>query len=129
MAILIVRSIAVALTGLCQNKQDFITLQLNIRTAEVSIFTAMYLHIGTFLEGKEITFSWRLVMLAAYAGTIVGGPLTAGLVYRLEGKGRLEGWRWMFIVEGIFGFCVAIFVFFSLHDSFGYLIRLDEEEK
>ena len=128
-AILIVWSIAVALTGLCQNKQSFIALRLIIGAAEAGAFPATYLHIDSFLEAKEITFSWGLIMSAAYAGTVVAGPLAAGLVYGLEGQGGLEGWRWMFIVEGIFGFCVAIIVFFSLTDSIGSLTRLDEEEK
>ena len=128
-AILIVWSMAVVLTGLSNHKWQFILLRLIIGAAEAGAFPATYLHIDSFLEAKEITFSWGLIMGAAYAGNVVAGPLAGGLTVGLDGYAGLDGWRWMFIVEGIFGFCVAIVVFFSLTDSIGSLKRLDKEEK
>lgn len=128
-AILLVWSVAVALTGLCKTKWQFIVLRLIIGAAEAGAFPATYLHIDSFLEAKEITFSWALIMSAAYVGTVIAGPLAAGLVYGLDGAAGLDGWRWMFIVEGIFGFFVSIFVFFLLTDSIASSKKLNEEEK
>jgi hypothetical protein len=50
--------------------------------------------------------------------SVIAGPLATCLVYRLDGAVGLDGWRWMFIVEGIiFGLFVSIFAFYSLTDS------------
>jgi MFS family permease len=43
-----------------------------------------------------------------------GGLIAAGLVSGLEGKGGLEGWRWLFIVEGAITVFVGIAVYFIL---------------
>ena len=128
-AILLVWSCAVILTGFCDQKWQFIVLRLIIGAAEAGAFPATYLHIDSFLEAKEITFSWSLIMSAAYAGTVIAGPLAAGLVYGMNGLAGLAGWRWMFVMEGIFGIIVSLVVWFSLTDSIQSLTNLNKEEK
>ena len=43
-----------------------------------------------------------------------GGLIAAGLVSGLDGKGGLEGWRWLFIVEGAATAFVGVAVYFVL---------------
>ncbi|KAJ9096220.1 hypothetical protein QFC20_006464 [Naganishia adeliensis] len=45
--------------------------------------------------------------------SILGSFLAAGLL-ALRGKGGLEGWRWLFMVEGVITFLIGVWAFFYL---------------
>ncbi len=58
--------------------------------------------------------SWFWVSLT---GTnIIGSLLAAGLL-KLGGHHGLEGWRWLFLIEGIFTFSMGVFAAFYLPPS------------
>lgn len=47
----------------------------------------------------------------------------------MDGVGGLEGWRWIFILEGIVTVIVALLAFFVLHDFPETATFLTEEER
>jgi sugar phosphate permease len=51
---------------------------------------------------------------AALAGSF--GGLLAAAIEKLDGKGGLAGWRWIFILEGLLTVVVAVASFWMVHD-------------
>jgi MFS family permease len=64
---------------------------------------------------------------ASVAGAFSG--LLAFGIAKMEGVGGLEGWRWIFILEGIVTVLVAIMAFFTLYDFPETASFLTEEER
>ena len=61
-----------------------------------------------FYKSKELpirlSFFW-----SAYLGTQVISSFIAFGVLRLRGYGGWEGWRWLFVIEGVITACIGIF--------------------
>lgn len=64
---------------------------------------------------------------ASIAGAFSG--LLAFAISKMDGIGGLEGWRWIFILEGIVTVLVAVMAFFALHDFPETAKFLTEEER
>lgn len=64
---------------------------------------------------------------ASIAGAFSG--LLAFAIAKMDGVGGLEGWRWIFILEGIATVVVAVFSFFLLYDFPETAGFLTEEER
>ena len=47
----------------------------------------------------------------------------------MDGAGGLEGWRWIFILEGIATVVIAVFAFFAIPNSYETAKFLTPEEK
>ena len=76
----------------------------------------------------EIQFRQALFFSAAsIAGAFSG--LLAFAIAKMDGIGGLEGWRWIFILEGIATVLVAVMSFFALHDFPETAKFLTEEER
>jgi len=76
----------------------------------------------------EIQFRQALFFSAAsIAGAFSG--LLAFAIGKMDGVGGLEGWRWIFILEGIVTVLVAVFAFWALYDFPETAGFLTEEER
>ena len=64
---------------------------------------------------------------ASIAGAFSG--LLAFAISKMDGVGGLEGWRWIFILEGIATVLIAALAFFALHDFPETASFLTEEER
>lgn len=52
---------------------------------------------------------------AATAAGAFGGLLARGII-EMDGVDNLSGWQWLFILEGLLTFCIAIIAFFVMSD-------------
>src|SRR5690606_18785676 len=59
---------------------------------------------------------------------VLGGPLS-GLLLEAEGLGGLEGWQWMFFVEGLLASALGVLVYFRLYDKPAKALWLDPDER
>lgn len=64
---------------------------------------------------------------ASVAGAFSG--LLAFAISKMNGVGGLEGWRWIFILEGILTAVVAVIAYFLLYDFPETATFLTEEER
>lgn len=64
---------------------------------------------------------------ASIAGAFSG--LLAFAISKMDGVGNLEGWRWIFILEGMVTVLVAVGAFFCLYDFPETATFLTEEER
>lgn len=73
--------------------------------------TVLYLSYYFDTNALSVRLSWFWVSMTMTS--ILGSFLAAGLL-ALRGKGGLEGWRWLFMVEGILTFLIGVWAFFYL---------------
>ena len=76
----------------------------------------------------EIQLRQALFFSAASIAGAFSGLLAFG-ISKMDGVGGYEGWRWIFILEGIATVLVAILAFFVLHDFPETAKFLTEEER
>jgi sugar phosphate permease len=71
--------------------------------------------IGSWYRREELAKRSCIFHTSGAIATMFSGYLMAG-VYRLDGKGGLKGWQWLFIVDGIISLPIALLGFFALPD-------------
>lgn len=76
----------------------------------------------------EAQFRQALFFSAASVAGAFSGLLAFGIAH-MDGVGGLEGWRWIFILEGILTVVVAVVAFFVLYDFPETATFLTEEER
>lgn len=68
-----------------------------------------------------------LFVAAALSGSF--GGLFAYALIKMDGIAGLEGWRWLFIIEGIASVFIACFTYWALPNSFEDARFLNEDDK
>ncbi|CAD6589101.1 MAG: hypothetical protein TREMPRED_005266 [Tremellales sp. Tagirdzhanova-0007] len=67
---------------------------------EAAFFPGAVFLLSTFYEKKKMALRTAIMYSGSQIGNAFGG-LFALAILRLDGKYGLEGWRWLFIVEGV----------------------------
>ncbi|CAI7608903.1 unnamed protein product [Penicillium bialowiezense] len=73
---------------------------ISLCTAATKNFTGIILLISSWYKPSEIAVRVAIVYCGNTVANGFGGLLAAGIMTGLNGKGGLEGWRWLFIIEG-----------------------------
>ncbi|EXF85949.1 pantothenate transporter liz1 [Colletotrichum fioriniae PJ7] len=79
----------------------------------VGVLTIM----GSWYTPRELSKRISIFYPASYAATMFSGYLQAAIYKGLNGVGGLPGWRWLFIVFGIFFIWAPIWGFFAVPDN------------
>lgn len=75
-------------------------------------------------QAKRVSY---LFVCTALSGAF--GGLLAYLILKMDGVGGYAGWRWVYIIEGIFSIVVAIIVWFGLPNDPSNAYFLNDHEK
>ncbi|KFA50654.1 hypothetical protein S40293_04878 [Stachybotrys chartarum IBT 40293] len=68
------------------------------------------LYISKFYTNQELALRYAIFWASnSFAGAL-GGPLSIGLL-SLGGRGGLQGWQWLFLIEGVLTCCLAVFAY------------------
>ena len=92
----------------------FITLRVLLGVAEAGFFPGMIFFLTIWFPALYRARMIGLFMAAIPLSTVIGGPLSGGLLY-LEGFG-LTGWQWMYLIEAIPALILAFVVLTYLTD-------------
>jgi MFS family permease len=83
-----------------QNFGGLFACRFLLGAAEAGFLPCILLHLSEFYPSELMTLRIAIVIaLASLSGTLSG--LLAFAISYLDGKQRLSGWRWLFILEGI----------------------------
>ncbi|CAK7202151.1 hypothetical protein SEUCBS139899_004871 [Sporothrix eucalyptigena] len=104
------------LSGLVKSYGAFIAIRLLLGVFEGGFLPGAILIISKWYLPNETQIRIAFLYTSAATGGAVSGLLAYGIV-NLDGVGGLEGWRWIFILEGLATVVVAVGCIFFLCDS------------
>ncbi|OCF32497.1 hypothetical protein I316_05925 [Kwoniella heveanensis BCC8398] len=107
--------VAIAQCGL-KGKSTFYATRSLLGLLEGGFIADTILYLSYYYTAAELTIrlSWFWVSLTTT--TIIGSFLAAGLL-KLRGHHGLEGWRWLFLIEGVLTFLIGAWAFYYLPAS------------
>jgi ACS family tartrate transporter-like MFS transporter len=79
---------------------SFMAARVLLGIAEAGFFPGMVLYLTHWIPASDRARAGALFMMAAPVAVIVGAPLSEALL-GLDGTLGLEGWQWLFLIEGL----------------------------
>ncbi|KAJ6529026.1 MFS general substrate transporter [Mycena vulgaris] len=99
--------------ALIKDKAGFLAVRTFIAITEGGVIPATLIYLGGFYKSTELAtrlaWFWGVQTIA----NAVSGLMASGLL-QLGGKSGLEGWKWLFIVDGILTVVTSVVIWFNL---------------
>ncbi|KAL3441528.1 major facilitator superfamily domain-containing protein [Aspergillus insuetus] len=102
--------------GVVQNFAGLVAVRFMLGVAEAGFFPGAVLIISKWYVKNETQTRIALFYTARALAGAFSGVLAFGIA-KMDGVGGLEGWRWIFILEGLATVLAGIMTFFYLIDS------------
>jgi MFS family permease len=99
-----------------RGEYSFYALRLLLGAAEAGFFPGVILYLTYWFPQRSRGQVMGLFYFGAPLAFIFGGPLS-GLLLEFHGVAGLEGWQWMFLIEGLLASVVGVWAFFYLDDK------------
>jgi MFS transporter, ACS family, tartrate transporter len=120
--------ISMAMTA-CRGPWSFNLLRISLGFAEAGFFPGIILYLTYWFPARERARAVSLFMVGSPLTSIVGGPLSGGILQYLDQLGGLRGWQWLFLLEGIPAVVLGVIAMFYLTDRPERAHWLSEEER
>ncbi|KAK5624628.1 hypothetical protein RRF57_000344 [Xylaria bambusicola] len=136
-SIMVAWGFVLTLMGIVQNFQGLLSTRLFLGVTEAGLYPGcatqktnknVKYYLTMWYCRKELQLRQAMFFSAASVAGAFSG-LLAFAIAKLDGLGGLEGWRWIFILEGLTTVVVAVAAFFLLYDFPETATFLTEEER
>ncbi|KAI0863307.1 major facilitator superfamily domain-containing protein [Xylaria cubensis] len=101
--------------GFTYNYSGLLAARWFLGLAEAGLFPGVNYYLSCWYKRSEFGIRAAIFFSAAALAGSFGGLLAAA-IEKLDGKGHLAGWRWIFILEGLLTIIVAVASFWMVHD-------------
>lgn len=101
----------------CNTPSQILALRFLVGLAEGPIFPSVVYTIGSWYKRDEVYRRVMAFSVSSSLGGIFSGFLQSAAYSNLSGKGGLSGWKWGFIIDGIFTVPIALIGFFMYPGS------------
>ncbi|KAF4967994.1 hypothetical protein FSARC_4555 [Fusarium sarcochroum] len=127
-SIMVLWGIATTLTGIVQGYSSLLAARFFLGVTEAGLFPGIAFYMSLWYPRDNAQLRLSIVFAAAsMAGAFSG--LLAYLIDKMDGVGNLEGWRWIFILEGLLTFIVAVAAYGLVQDEPATCKFLSEDDK
>jgi MFS family permease len=100
-------AIVSTMTGIAHNFTGLLLTRFFLGILEAPFWPGCLYLLSMFYTKKEIATRISILFSANIAGTAFAGLIAIG-VFHMEGVAGLAGWRWLFIIQGIITFVIAV---------------------
>lgn len=115
------------MTSFIQTESQFYILRLLLGFGEAGLFPVMVVFISRWFDAKQRATIISILIAAAGTAEVIGGPISTQILtmHWLN----LEGWRWLFIIEGLPAVIIGVIAYFYLKDRPSKAQWLNAEEQ
>jgi len=117
-----------ACMALVVGPNSFYALRFTLGVAEAGFFPALLLYLSFWYPAAYRARILGGLIVTVPVATIIGAPIS-GLLLQLDGLGGLQGWQWLFIIEGLPTTLLGLVAFFYLTDRPDDAGWLEEPQK
>ncbi|KXJ88985.1 major facilitator superfamily domain-containing protein [Microdochium bolleyi] len=110
-------AIVSTLTALAHDFTGLLLTRFFLGVVEAPYYPGALYMLSIFYTRKELATRISILYSGNILATAFAGLIAAGVFEGLGGARGLEGWRWLFILQGVVTFVVAIFACFVLPDE------------
>jgi len=110
--------------GLCaclfafmQSPAHFYALRFLLGVAEAGFFPGVLLYISFWVPPSRRAGFTALFMAAMPLSGLIGSPLSGAIMHSFDGYLAMQGWQWMFIIQGVPSIVMGVIVYFVLDDT------------
>ncbi|KAI4240857.1 MAG: hypothetical protein L6R42_011426, partial [Xanthoria sp. 1 TBL-2021] len=114
-SIMVAWGTVMTLMGIVQDFKGLLIARLFLGVTEAGLYPGVAYYITMWYCRTEAQFRQAMFFSAASVAGAFSG-LLAFAIAKMDGVGGYEGWRWIFILEGILTVLVAIIAFFTIYD-------------
>jgi ACS family tartrate transporter-like MFS transporter len=111
------------------NAETLYALRVLLGVAEAGFFPGMILYLTYWFPRRERARFTALFLAAIPLSSAIGSPISGGIMEYGSGLFGLEGWRVMFLFEGMPAIVLALVVWFYLTDRPEQATWLTEQER
>jgi ACS family tartrate transporter-like MFS transporter len=109
----LVSCLTMAVTG----PWSFFAVRILLGVAEAGFFPGIVFYLTWWFPARERARVLALFMAAGPVNGIISNPLSGAILQYLQGVAGLEGWQWLFLLEGIPSVLLGFAILFYLTDS------------
>nr|WP_315251807.1 MFS transporter [uncultured Duganella sp.] len=107
----------------------FYALRFLLGAAEAGFFPGIILYLTYWYPAPRRARMVALFMSGVAVAGVVGGPLSGWIMKTFAGVHGLNGWQWLFLLEGLPSVAIGICTLFYLDDGIRAARWLGEEDK
>jgi D-galactonate transporter len=108
---------------------SFYVLRFLLGAAEAGFFPGIILYLTYWYPAHRRARMVALFMSGVAVAGVVGGPLSGWIMRACAGLYGLQGWQWLFLLEGVPSVLVGIWTLFYLDDGIRSAKWLGEDDK
>ncbi|KAK4082080.1 hypothetical protein Purlil1_11303 [Purpureocillium lilacinum] len=125
----VIWSVTTIANGLIHNVSGLYACRLVLGACEGGLFPSLNLYLTTIYKREELAKRTAYLVSCTAISGAVGGLLAYGLL-QMNGVAGMAGWRWVYIIEGIFSILCVFAVWFGLPRDIrkAYFFTADDRE-
>ncbi|WDK10905.1 major facilitator superfamily transporter [Colletotrichum graminicola] len=106
-----------ALTAVVRDYKGLVLTRFFLGVVEAPYYPGALYILSIFYTRKELATRISVLYSGNILATAFVGLISAGVFHGLEGASGLEGWRWLFILQGAVTLAIALAACFTLPDE------------
>lgn len=114
--IIVTWGIISVMTAFAQSATHLYMIRFLLGVAEAGFFPGIILYLTFWFRKKELASTIAMFMTAIAASYIIGAPMSTWIMDNINWFG-MEGWRWMFVFEGLPAVIAGVIAFFYLTEK------------
>ncbi|KAF2797059.1 MFS transporter [Melanomma pulvis-pyrius CBS 109.77] len=110
-------AIVSTLMAIVKNYHGLLACRFILGITEAPFYPGAVYMISSFYKRKETATRLSIFYTGNLLASAFSGLIAAGVFAGLDGKHGLEGWRWLFLIQGVITVVAAVLAFFMLPNS------------